>query len=222
MMKNLSLADVRSPRRWIGMPLIFLLSLIVTIGCTTVVTPLKPGAVTSLEAPDHGYVLGRVHLQWNGKPQTVGQFPYNMKWSLTDEKSGTQLVIDRVPVDGPFVLNLPAGSYRLTAVSFDNGLGMWQTPLPTSFSVRPQKCTYIGTWDLTMQTEFFSGLLTRRVRDQEEQAEQDMRTIMGDRTWPPMVAQLGAPEQSPMVLTLQTQGNPAHVTTMKNVDAVST
>jgi len=30
-----------------------------------------------------------------------------------------------------------------------------------------------------MQTEFFSGLLTRRARDQQEQAEQDMRTIKG-------------------------------------------
>jgi len=82
LVKNLSLMNVRFSRRWLGMPLIFLLSLIITIGCTTVVTPLKPGAVTSLETPeetpDHGYVRGRVHLQWNGKPQTVGQFPYNM------------------------------------------------------------------------------------------------------------------------------------------------
>lgn len=129
-----------------------------------------------------------------------------MKWRLTDEKSGKQLVIDQVPVDGPFVLNLPVGSYRLTAVSFDNGLGMWQTPLPTSFTVRSKECTYVGTWDLTMQTEFFSGLLTRQVRDQQEQAEQDMRTIIGDRTRPPMVAQLGASGQSPMILTFQTEG----------------
>lgn len=205
-MRNLSWAKVRFSRRWLGMPLIFLLGLVVTMGCVTVVTPLKPGTEAPLEAPDHGYVLGRVHLQWNGKPQTVGQFPFNMKWRITDEKSGTQLVIDQVPVDGPFVLNLPVGSYRLTAVSFDNGLGMWQTPLPTSFTVRPKECTYVGTWDLTMQTEFFSGLLTRQVRDQQEQAEQDMRTIIGDRTRPPMVAQLGAPGQSPMILTFQTEG----------------
>lgn len=205
-MKNLSLTNVRFSRRWLDMPLIFLLGLVVTMGCVTVVTPLKPGTVTSLEAPDRGYVLGRVHLQWNGKTQIVGQFPFNMKWRLIDEKSGTQLVIDQVPVDGPFVLNLPVGSYRLTTASFDNGLGMWQTPLPTSFSVRPQECTYVGTWDFTMQTEFFSGLLTRRVRDQQEQAEKDMQAIMGDRAWPSMVAQLGPPGQSPMTLTFQTQG----------------
>lgn len=206
-MKNLLLMSVQSTRGWSGKFFTFvLLGLVVLMGCTTVVTPLKPGAVASLEEPDHGYVLGRVHLQWNGKTQAVGQFPFDMKWRLTDEKSGTQLVIDGVPVDGPFVLNLPAGSYRLTAVSFDNALGVWQTPLPTSFSVRPQECTYVGTWDLAMQTEFFTGLLTRQVRDQQEQAEKDMRTIMGDRAWPPMVAQLGEPGQSPMILTFQTQG----------------
>ncbi|HEU5409077.1 MAG TPA: hypothetical protein VFU48_15005, partial [Nitrospira sp.] len=60
--KNLSLTNVRSPRRRLGMPLIFLLGLVVTMGCAPVVTPLKPGKVTSLEVPDHGYVLGRVHL----------------------------------------------------------------------------------------------------------------------------------------------------------------
>ena len=206
-MKNLSPMNVRSSRGRLGRSLAFLLlGLVAMMGCASVVTPLKPGAETSLERPDHGYVLGRMHLQWNGKTQTVGQFPFNMKWSLTDEKSGTQLVIDQVPVDGPFMLNLPAGSYQLTAVSFDNALGVWRTPLPTPFSVRPQEGTYVGTWDLTMQTAFFTGSLTRRVHDQQEQAETDMRTIMGDRAWPAMVTQLGTSVQSPLVLTAQTQG----------------
>ena len=31
-----------------------------------------------------------------------------------------------------------------------------------------------------MGTKFFMGLLTRQVRDQQEQAERDMRTVMGD------------------------------------------
>lgn len=207
MMKDLSAMNVRSCRGQLGRYFtLVLLGLFVMTGCVTVVTPLKPGAGISQEESDHGYVLGRMHLQWNGKTQAVGQFPFNMKWSIRDEKSGNELVVDQVPVDGPFMLNLPAGSYRLTAVSFDNALGVWRTPLPTSFSVRSQECTYVGTWDLAMQTEFFTGLLTRRVRDQQEQAEKDMRTIMGDRAWPPMVTQLGAPEQSPMVLTAQTQG----------------
>ena len=207
MMKDLSPMNVRSCRGQLGRYFtLVLLGLVVMTGCVTVVTPLKPGAGISQEGSDDGYVLGRIHLQWNGKTQAVGQFPFNMKWSLRDEKSGNELVVDQVPVYGPFMLNLPAGSYRLTAVSFDNALGVWRTPLSTFFSVRSQECTYVGTWDLAMQTEFFTGLLTRRVRDQQEQAEKDMRTIMGDQAWPPMVTQLGVPEQSPMVLTAQTQG----------------
>lgn len=51
-------------------------------------------------------------------------------------------MIDRVPVDGPFVLDLPAASYRLTVVSLYNSLGVWQASLPATFSVQPQKCTY--------------------------------------------------------------------------------
>ena len=207
LMKDPSPSDVRFYRGWLGSSFIFLLlSVLVVMGCATVVTPLKPSTVASVEAPDHGYVLGRVNLQWNGKTQVTGQSPFTMKWRLTNEKSGTQLVINQVPVDGPFVLSLPAGSYQLTAVSFDNSLGEWRTPLPASFSVQPQECTYVGTWDLTMQTRFFSGLLTRQVRDQQEQAEIDMRSIMGNRTWPPMVTQLGTSVQSPLVLTAQIQG----------------
>ncbi|WHZ27373.1 MAG: hypothetical protein OJF51_002170 [Nitrospira sp.] len=206
-MEGPSPRNVRFYPGWLGSLFIFLpLTLTVTMGCATVITPLKPSAVTSVEAPDYGYVLGRVNLEWNGATQVTGQSPFTMKWRVTNEKSGAQLVINQVPVDGPFVLSLPAGSYQLTAVSFDNSLGEWRTPLPASFSVQPQKCTYLGTWDLTMQTRFFSGLLTRQVRDQQEQAEIDMRSIMGNRTWSPMVTQLGASVQSPLVLTAQIQG----------------
>lgn len=57
-MRNLSWTKVRFSRRWLGMPLVLLLGLVVTMGCVTVVTPLKPGTGTPLESPDHGYVLG--------------------------------------------------------------------------------------------------------------------------------------------------------------------
>lgn len=51
-------------------------------------------------------------------------FSLHHEWRLMDEKNGIQLVIDQVPVDGPFVLNLPADPYRLTVVSFDNTLSI--------------------------------------------------------------------------------------------------
>jgi hypothetical protein len=45
---------------------LLLLSVIVMFGCTTVVTPLQPGELTSVPKSDHGLVLGRIHLMWNG------------------------------------------------------------------------------------------------------------------------------------------------------------
>ncbi len=177
-------------------------------GCATVVTPLQPGDLTSVPKPDHGLVLGRVHLVWNGKDQQTGiRRPLNVRWRITEEQSGTQLVMNHVPIDGPFVFDLPAGSYRLMVVSFDNSLGVWQTSLPATFSVRPQECTYLGTWELTMQTKLFSGSITRQVFDQRELAQRDLRaTITDDHGWPPMVAQLVAPMQGSLALTFRTQG----------------
>jgi hypothetical protein len=188
------------------MVLFILFSLIATFGCATVVTPLKPGA-PALANANHGLMLGRIHLVWNGRDPRNGQrVPFVVKWRITEETRGTELLIDHVPVDGPFVVELPSGSYRLTAVSIDNALGMWQASLPAAFSVRSQECTYLGTWELDMRTGFFDGSISRHVLDEQEMAQHDLRTIIGEGTWPPMVAQLESPTQSSLILTFQTQG----------------
>lgn len=61
-----------------------------TMGCTTIVMPLKAGAVTSAEGSNHGYVMRRVHLQWNGKDQTGEKFPFVVKWRLADDAGVTK------------------------------------------------------------------------------------------------------------------------------------
>ncbi|MFO0698177.1 MAG: hypothetical protein U0236_03025 [Nitrospira sp.] len=196
--------------RWSNSLCGLLLFLIVALmlGCTSVVTPLQPGNVTAFTNPDHGLVLARMHLVWNGKDQRAGaHVPFDVRWNIRQEESGTQLVINHVPVDGPLVLELPAGSYRLVVVSLDNALGVWQTSLPATFTVQPKACTYLGTWELQMETEFYSGSMARQVLDQPDLAQRDLRAIIGDNhVWPLRVAQLEAPIQSPLVLTFRTQG----------------
>lgn len=188
--------------------LLLLLSVAMIVGCTTVVTPLHPGDADVLTKSDHGLVLGRMHVVWNGKDQRAGvRLPFDVRWRIRQEGSGTQLLINHVPVDGPFVVDLPAGSYRLMVVSLDNSLGLWQTSLPATFTVQPQECTYLGTWELQIHTEFYSGSMARQVIDQPDLAQRDLHAIIGNnRVWPPMVAQLQAPVQSPLVLTFRTQG----------------
>jgi hypothetical protein len=162
---------------------LLLLSVIVMFGCTDVVTPLQPGDRTSMRKPDHGLVLGRVHLTWNGVDQRAGApLPSDVRWLITEEKSGTHLWIDHVPVDGPFVADLPAGSYQLTSISLEDTLGVWHTSLPVTFSVRQKACTYLGTWELEMHTQSFVGSMSREVFDQQELARRDLLTIMGEET----------------------------------------
>lgn len=187
---------------------LLLLGASLIFGCTSVITPVRPGDTTPFAKPNHGLVLGRMHLVWNGKDSRTGMGgPLDVKWRIEEETSGAQLVVDHVPADGPFVLDLPAGSYRLTTVSLDNSLGVWQTSLPARFSVRSHECTYLGTWELRMQTAFYSGSITRQVLDQQELAQQDLEAIVGNNhAWPPMVTQLVASIRSPLVLTFQTQG----------------
>jgi hypothetical protein len=185
---------------------ILLLSVSFTLGCATVVVPVKPGASTLADS-NHGLVLGRIHLTSNGIDQRTGQrLPFVVKWQITEETRGTLFLIDHLPTDGPFVLVLPTGSYRVTAVSLDNALGIWQASLPTTFNVWSQECTYLGTWQLHMRTGFFDGSITRQVLDQQDRAQNDLGTIIGERSWPAMVAQLGSPMESSLLLTFQTQG----------------
>jgi hypothetical protein len=198
---------------------LLLLMVIVMFGCTDIVTPLQPGDQTSMRKPGHGLVLGRVHLTWNRADQrSSAPLPSDVRWLITEEKSGTHLWIDHVPVNGPFVVDLPTGSYQLTSVSLDDMLGVWHTSLPAMFIVRQEACTNLGTWELEMHTKSFVGSMRREVLDQQELARRDLRTIVGEETARslPMVTQLGTSTQSPLVFTfVSTSGGLEHVETLQ-------
>lgn len=184
--------------------------LVVTLGCTSVRTPMKPGSPGSLK-PDEGLVLGRIQLMGsNGErfasPNQPFRSPFHIQWRLKDASAGKEFVIDRLPRAEPFVVKLPAGSYQLTAVSFDTALGIWQATLPANFTVNPRGCTYLGTWELRMNAGFFDGFVSRRVIDQRSVAESDLKPFIEDGVRPPMIAQLGPAEESPLILTFRTQG----------------
>lgn len=185
-------------------------SLMVTSGCASVLTPMEPGSTRSLQS-DEGLVLGRIQVMGGGGEQFVSpdqpfRSPFHIQWRLKEETLGKEFVIDRLPRQGPFVLKLPTGSYQLTAFSFDTALGIWQASLPASFTISPQGCTYLGTWELRMRAGFFDGSVSRQVIDQRSVAESDLKTFVNDELWPPMVAQLGPAAESPLILTFRTQG----------------
>jgi hypothetical protein len=63
---------------------------------------------------------------------------------LEEEAKRKRFVIADLPTDGPFVLKLPTGSYRIKGISFENLWGIWRTMLPTTFVIHPRECTSLG------------------------------------------------------------------------------
>lgn len=177
-----------------------------TSGCATVVVPLKSGA-SAMEDADHGLVFGRIHLTENGKEQHAGgPLPLDLEWRITEESKGIKILVDELPVDGPFVVKLPIGSYHLTAVNLDITVGVWQASLPATFTVRSRECTYLGAWELDMQAGSFTGSITRHVRDQQKQDEEDLLRIIGASSCPILKAPLASPMDSSLRLIDQVEG----------------
>lgn len=181
-----------------------------TLGCAAVLTPMKPGADGSVNA-DEGLVLGRIHVTGSGGEQLTStdqpfHARFHVQWRVRDQALGKDFLVDGLPSDGPFVLKLRTGSYQLTALSFDTALGIWQISLPTGFTVSPQECTYLGTWELRTRAGFFDGSIFRRVLDQPSLAQSDLKTFLTEGLEPPMVTQLSSEVESPLILTFRTQG----------------
>jgi hypothetical protein len=193
---------------------IFIASLLLTLsailGCTTVLTPMKAGADSSVTS-EEGLVLGRIHVTGGEGEQLVSadkpfHARFHIQWRVREQTLGKDFLVDGLPSDGPFVLKLPTGSYQLTALSFDTALGIWQASLPTSFTVSPRECTYLGTWELRTSAGLFDGSIFRQVLDQPSLARRDLKTFLNDGFGPPLVTQLSSAMESPLILTFRTQG----------------
>jgi hypothetical protein len=175
----------------------------VTSGCTNVVVPLKSGTA-ALEDSDHGLIFGRTHLTKHRKDQR--RQGVDLKWLITEESTGKQILIDKLPIDGPYVVKLPIGSYRLTAVNLDIVVGVWQASLPATFVVHPRACTYLGTWELDTQVERFSGSITRRVTDQQQRDEEELGRMIGRGACPILKTLVESPMDSSLTLIDRAEG----------------
>jgi hypothetical protein len=160
------------------------------IGCTTVVAPISSAEVTMTDE-NHGFLFGTIHLTRKDKDQSAGlKWPKDMKWLITDETRGKRFLITPLPIDGSYVVKLPAGSYRLTDVSFNSIRGTWHTSLPATFTLRPQECTSLGTWELQLQTAFVGGWLSRKVVNEQESAPDTLKRLFVEKDCPISVVSL--------------------------------
>lgn len=160
------------------------------VSCTTIVTPLSKSDSVSVDE-GHGLLFGNIRLAWHGTDQPKERKkPMGMKWSLEEETRGNHIVLADLPTAGPFVVKLPAGSYRVNGISFDSFWGIWHTVLPTTFQIQPRGCTSLGTWELERETEFFADWITGQVFDDLEPTQGILQQALATRDCPTLAAPL--------------------------------
>ena len=172
------------------------------LGCMTVVTPVSsPDA--AMADQNHGLLVGSIHLTPNEKDLS----PMYMKWWIEEETRGTHILLTHLPINVPFAVKVPAGSYRVTDASFHTGQGVWLTELPTKFTVLSRECTSLGMWNLELQSGFQAGWLTPQVSNEQVLTKDRFRRISDAQSCPTVVASLNPDGQHPMRLSLRTRGD---------------
>jgi len=165
-------------------------------GCTTVVKPLSP-SIPILTEGGQGLLVGQIRLAWHGpdQPNAVSP-PWNMNWSLEEETGGKHLLLADLPTAGPFVVKLPAGSYRVTGIRFDGVWGTWHTVLPTAFRVQSGGCTSLGTWELQRERESFADWITGHVFKDLESTHVELQSVLATQDCSAVAASSESPVRS--------------------------
>lgn len=175
-----------------------------TLGCTTVLVPRSPAGITVTDADkDHGWLLGRIHLTRHEMDHTekiTKMRMVDMQWRFEEEASGKRFQISHLPIDDSFAVKLPAGSYRVTGVGFNNMRGGWHTMLPAAVSVQSRECTSLGTWVLQIQTGFFRGWITREVVNERRFTQDDSDSLLEVQGCPAVVEPVESPVQHAIAL----------------------
>ena len=143
---------------------------------TVLVRPIEPGT-TVIEKPGNGLVFGGIAIIRDGEDQltSLPSYPKEFGWVLTHVRSGKRYVVSPLTQNGPFVLDLPAGSYEVTKLTYEERAGIWEGPLLARFTVQPDGMTYIGTWEIQFTNLGSSSLILGRVLNQLDEATDDLK-----------------------------------------------
>ena len=145
-------------------------------GCAEFIRPVQPGD-SVVAKPGDGLIFGRVAIIRDGEDQmpALPRFPKEFGWTLKQLKTGKQYVVSPLTEDGIFVLALPAGSYEVTKLMYEERVGLWEGRLPARFSVQPDGVTYLGTWEIEFTNLGPSSKILGKVANQIAEARDDLQ-----------------------------------------------
>ena len=144
-------------------------------GCAELVFPVRPGS-PFMEKPGNGLVFGRIAVIRDGEDQlsALPSFRKEFGWVLIQLKSGRKYVTSPLTQKGMFVLDLPAGSYEVSKLMYEERVGFWEGQLLARFTVQPDKLTYLGTWEIQFMNLGPSSPIGGKVLDEQGQASDDL------------------------------------------------
>jgi hypothetical protein len=122
-------------------------------GCTT-------GVPSQLEATGKSrpLVMGRVIAVITGESQRMYQ-PQIRSFELEDERTHERFTVDVQSDDRQFTIALPPGDYRLNRVQISEGPFMSMAEMNTSFSIKQDSVTYVGTWRFGVDSPRYGRML---------------------------------------------------------------
>lgn len=181
----------------------------VTFGHSTDAVPSSSAEIHGA-ADGQGILIGTIHrtvrMKRNGQGHTLdAKWSDDMKWSFEETTTGNRSLSIHLPTDGPFVIQLPVGSYRILAIDFESSVGTWRTRLPTTFEIRPQECTSLGSWEIQIQVNFVTGWITRHVFQELEFTGYDRRPVGVEKDCPTSLAPLESSVRRIVKLDLQSR-----------------
>jgi len=162
--------------------------------CARPVLPLASGT-SAVSNSTHGLVFGRIEVLRDGYDQMAYSFGKEFGWWLTQEESGKRYVVKTLTRDGPFVLNLPDGQYRVTGLIYDEGAGVWEGKVPASFHVAAGIQTYVGTWEIEFGFPGRAGRVSARVVNELDKARSELLQTYTGQPKPLTVALLDTAPQ---------------------------
>jgi hypothetical protein len=107
---------------------------------------------------------------------SLPSFPRSFGWELLQGDTDKKFVVDPLTENGLYALPLPAGTYHVTKLRYEDRNGVWEGSAPASFSVK-DGWTYVGTWELTYGGLGSAVPITAATRDdlKDERAEFEIR-----------------------------------------------
>ena len=197
--------------RSVCMAVLLLMIAEISFGTTAVVVPQSASDTVEVDQ-GHGVLLGANHLTIglirNGQGHSPDLTWSNvMTWRLEEVTGRKRSLAVQLPLNGPFAMRLPVGSYRVTQISLDSSVGTWHAVLPTTFEIRPWECTSLGTSMLQMQVGFVTGWITRRVHAEQELVGNNHEQIHGGKGCSTSIAELEPHLKRPVKLDLRGEGS---------------